>query len=230
MASFSAVLALRYLDPPITSFMLQARIGAFVEGTPLELRHEWRDIAAISPHAAVAVVASEDQRFPLHDGFDRRQIERALQAAEQGGRSRGASTITQQVAKNLFLWPGRSWVRKGIEAWFTVLMEWLWPKQRILEIYLNTAEFGRGIYGVPSASRWYFRKEAAQLTASEAALLAAVLPSPLRYRVDKPGPYVQQRRGEILRQMHALGGRAWLRDVLPAQPVRRSVDPGAAGR
>ena len=215
VTSLAAVLAFRYVDPPISSFMVQARVGALFEREPFTLRHDWRAIGAISPHAAVAVVASEDQRFPLHSGFDGKEIRRAMQEAEGGGRSRGASTISQQVAKNLFLWPGRSWVRKGLEAWFTLLMEWLWPKQRILEVYLNTAEFGRGVYGVQSAARVYFRKDAAQLSASEAALLAAVLPSPRRYRVDKPGPYVQQRRNQIVRQMHALGGSAWLRNVLP---------------
>lgn len=222
-ASLAAVVTLRYVDPPVTSFMLQARIGALLAGEPFELRHEWRDIARISPEAAVAVVAAEDQRFPLHGGFDRRQIEIALQVASEGGRSRGASTISQQVAKNLFLWSGRSFVRKGIEAWFTLLMEWLWPKQRILEIYLNTAEFGRGVYGVTSASRVYFGKDPAALTESEAALLAAVLPSPRRYRVDRPGPYVQQRRDEIVRQMHTLGGRQWLRKVLPPVAGKRGA-------
>lgn len=222
VASLAAVLAFRVVDPPLTSFMIQARVRALLDAEPFTLRHEWRDIGAISPQAAIAVVAAEDQRFPLHHGFDGRQIRLALQA-EDGGRSRGASTISQQVAKNLFLWPGRSWVRKGVEAWFTLLMEWTWPKRRILEVYLNTAEFGRGIYGVQSAARMYFRKDASQLSAAEAALLAAVLPSPLRYRADKPGPYVQQRRNEILTQMNALGGRAWLRDLLP--PTRETAPP-----
>lgn len=217
--SVAAVFALRYANPPVTSFMIQARVAAAFESEAFTLRHEWRPIASISAQAPLAVVAAEDQLFPLHGGFDFKSMRRAAQHNEEGGRTRGASTITQQTAKNLFLWPGRSYVRKGIEAWFTVLMEWLWSKQRILEVYLNTAEFGRGIYGVESASRVYFRKDASRLTASEAALLAAVLPSPRRYRADRPGPYLQQRRNQIVEQMHALGGRAWLRNVLPpAEP------------
>jgi monofunctional biosynthetic peptidoglycan transglycosylase len=195
--------------------MLQARVAAAFRPAPFTLRHDWRDIQAIAPHAAIAVVAAEDQLFPLHSGFDFKSIRRALQSNGDSDRTRGASTITQQVAKNLFLWPGRSWVRKGLEAWFTLLIEWLWPKQRILEVYLNTAEFGHGVYGVESAAQRYFRKSAARLTPAEAALLAAVLPSPRRYRVEEPGPYVLKRRAEILRQMHALGGAAWLRNVLP---------------
>jgi monofunctional biosynthetic peptidoglycan transglycosylase len=220
LLSFGAVLALRYVNPPISSFMLQARVAAWFEHEPFTLRHEWRGLGSISAHAPVAVVASEDQLFPYHAGFDFKSMRDAVQHNEEGGRTRGASTITQQLAKNLFLWSGRSYVRKGLEAWFTVLMEWLWPKQRILELYLNTAQFGRGIYGVQSAARVYFHEDAARLTAAEAALLAAVLPNPLRYRVDRPGPYVQRRRDEILAQMHALGGSAWLRGILPP-PARR---------
>jgi monofunctional biosynthetic peptidoglycan transglycosylase len=215
LLSVLAVVALRWVDPPLTSFMLQARIQALFQPGHFQLRHEWRDIGQIAPHAAMAVVAAEDQRFPLHSGFDYESIRRAIGNNEGGGRVRGASTISQQVAKNLFLWPGRSWVRKGLEAWFTLLIEWLWPKQRILEVYLNTAEFGRGIYGVESAARVFFGKSATLLTPAEAALLAAVLPSPRRYRVDQPGPYVLARRQQILGEIHALGGAAWLRDVLP---------------
>ena len=213
--SLALVLALRYVNPPISSFMLQARVAAWQESAPFTLRHEWRPLAAISPQVALAVVASEDQRFPYHAGFDVKSLREAARHNEEGGRLRGASTITQQLAKNLFLWPGRSYVRKGLEAWFTVLMEWLWPKSRILELYLNTAEFGRGVYGVQSAAQVYFHQDARRLTGPEAALLAAVLPSPLRYRVDRPGPDVQRRRDEILAQMHALGGTAWLRGIVP---------------
>ena len=221
--SVALVLALRFVDPPMTSFMAQARMAALFSGKSLEMRHEWRDMDHISVHAAVAVVAAEDQLFPLHAGFDLKSIRRALQTNETSARTRGASTITQQVSKNLFLWSGRSWVRKGLEAWFTVLLESLWSKHRILEVYLNVAEFGHGIYGVEAAARTWFGKSAAQLTAADAALLAAVLPSPRRYRVDQPGPYVQKRRAEILRQMHALGGQAWLRDVLSSAKTNRPL-------
>ena len=158
----------------------------------------------------VAVIAAEDQAFPLHDGFDFKQIDKALADRERGRRMRGASTITQQVAKNLFLWPGQNWFRKGLEAGLTILIELAWSKQRILEVYLNIAEFGRGTWGVEAASQRYFRKSAARLIQRQAALLAAVLPSPLRLRADAPSPYVRRRQQSILRQMAAIGGPAVL--------------------
>src|SRR5690606_37444878 len=163
--------ALRFIDPFSSGFMLQARVNAWrdADTRPFVLRQQWRDYARISPQLALAVVAAEDQRFTVHHGFDFRQIRQALREAENGGRMRGASTISQQVAKNLFLWNGRSWVRKGLEAWFTVLIELLWPKQRILEVYLNLAEFGPGVYGAEAAAKTFFRKEAAGLTRAEAA-------------------------------------------------------------
>jgi monofunctional biosynthetic peptidoglycan transglycosylase len=168
--------------------------------------HDWVAWPEISRHAAVAVIAAEDQHFLEHGGFDFKAIDKAWTDAKRGRRLRGASTISQQVAKNLFLWPDQSWLRKGLEAWFTLWIEWLWPKQRILEVYLNSAEFGRGVWGVEAASRHFFRKPAARLNRHEAALLAAVLPSPKRFRVDRPSPYVQQRQAWILRQMSMLGG------------------------
>ncbi len=156
------------------------------------------------------MVASEDQRFPDHGGFDFKQIEKALDDAERGGRARGASTISQQVAKNLFLWNGRSYLRKGLEAWYTVLIETLWSKRRILEVYVNIAEFGRGVYGAEAASQAFFHKPAAKLSRGEAARLAAVLPSPKRMRAESPSAYVLRRQGEIERQMAALGGTAYI--------------------
>ena len=205
------VVALRWVDPPTTAFMLRDRLGALLGGEAgYEFRHDWRDWDRISPNAPLAVVAAEDQRFPTHHGFDFEQIDKALADRERGRRVRGASTISQQVAKNLFLWPGQSWFRKGLEAGITVLIELAWPKRRILEVYLNVAEFGRGTWGVQAASRRFFRKDASRLTSAEAALLAAVLPSPRRYRADAPGPYVRKRQGWIQRQMAALGGPAYL--------------------
>jgi monofunctional biosynthetic peptidoglycan transglycosylase len=198
MLSVLLVLAFRWLPVPTTAFMLQ-------DDEP-ELRHEWVSWDEISGHVAVAVIAAEDQKFPLHDGFDFDAIDRALDDASRGRRQRGASTISQQVAKNLFLWPGHNWVRKGLEVWFTIWVEALWPKRRILEIYLNSAEFGRGVWGVEAASRSYFGKPAARLTRSEAALLAAVLPSPKRMRVANPSAYVRRRQDWILIQMNRLGG------------------------
>jgi monofunctional biosynthetic peptidoglycan transglycosylase len=207
-----AVVAMRWIDPPTSAFMLRDRIGGLFDESH-RFRHEWRDWDEISKYAAVAVIAAEDQQFPFHGGFDFKQIDKALADRERGRRVRGASTISQQVAKNLFLWPGQSWFRKGLEAGITVLIEAAWPKRRILEVYLNVAEFGRGTWGVQAASRRFFRKDASRLTAPEAALLAAVLPSPRRYRVDAPGPYVRKRQAWIQRQMTALGGTAYLRNL-----------------
>lgn len=197
-----SVLALRWIDPPASMMMLEARIEAWrASDAKYRHRYRWVDAAQISPHAARAVVAAEDQRFVAHTGFDVDAIRQAVEHNASGGRVRGASTISQQVAKNLFLWRGRSWVRKGLEAWFTVLIEVLWPKQRILEVYLNIAEFGHGIYGVEAAAQAYWKKSAKQLTRAQAATLAAVLPNPRRYRAEPPSPYVQRRRDWILGQM-----------------------------
>jgi len=205
----AVVVLLRWINPPTTAFMIRDRASALFSGDDgHQFLHEWRDWEQISKQAALAVVAAEDQRFAQHRGFDFKQIDKALENRERGRRVRGASTISQQVAKNLFLWPGQSWFRKGLEAGITVLIELAWPKQRILEVYLNVAEFGRGTWGVQAASQRFFRKDAAQLNRSEAALLAAVLPSPKRYRADNPGPYVRKRQAWIERQMVALGGTA----------------------
>ena len=207
----ASVFAMRWIDPPTTAFMARDRaIAMFTAEKGYEFRHEWRDWDQISRYAALAVVAAEDQRFPQHNGFDFKQIDKALADRERGRRVRGASTISQQVAKNLFLWPGQSWFRKGLEAGITVLIELAWPKQRILEVHLNVAEFGRGTWGVQAASRRYFRKDAARLTRAEAALLAAVLPSPRRFRADAPSAYVRKRQAWIERQMVALGGKDYL--------------------
>lgn len=196
LVSIAAVALLRFVPVPVTAFMLQD------DQRPRQ--HDWVPWEEISRHAALAVIAAEDQKFLEHDGFDFEAIDRALTDARRGRRLRGASTISQQVAKNLFLWPGQSWPRKGLEAWFTLCIETLWPKQRILEVYLNSAEFGRGVWGVEAASRRYFRKPAANLNRPEAALLAAVLPSPKRFRVANPSPYLRQRQDWILWQMNRL--------------------------
>lgn len=196
------VLPLRWLDPPVSSFMIQAKIGGE------ELRHRWVDWEDISPALPIAVVAAEDQLFPSHRGFDLRSIHSALFVEQD--RSRGASTISQQTAKNLWLWPGRSWLRKGLEAWLTVCIELLWPKRRTLEIYLNVAEFGPGVYGVESAARHHFGKPARAISTQEASLLAAILPAPKRMSPTKPGDYVRQRARWIREQAQRLGGSAYL--------------------
>ena len=209
-----SVVALRWIDPPFTAFMVADRIGALFTRPPgYEFAYEWRDLEHISRYAAIAVVAAEDQKFPEHRGFDFKQIDKALADRERGRRVRGASTISQQVAKNLFLWPNRTWVRKGLEAYFTVLIEHLWSKRRILEVYLNVAEFGRGVFGVGAASEVFFDKPAARLTPGECARLAAVLPNPMRLHADRPSAYVLEREGWILGQMERLGGLAYLRGM-----------------
>src|SRR5437868_1502881 len=172
---------------------------------------QWVSLEQISPYAASAVIASEDQQFPFHAGFDFDSIREAVRESERGRRLRGASTISQQVAKNLFLWSRHSLVRKGLEAYFTVLIEALWPKERILEMYLNVAQFGNGVYGVQAAAERFWHKPARRLTSADAALLAAVLPNPLRLHADRPSRYVLSRRDWILDQMRMLGGPEYLR-------------------
>ncbi len=208
------VLVLRWLHPLTTAFMLEARADAALAGQHgYRQDYRWASLEQISPHAAIAVIASEDQQFPFHAGFDFDSIRAAVRASEHGKRLRGASTISQQVAKNLFLWSGHSFVRKGLEAWFTVLIETLWPKERILEMYLNVAQFGDGVYGVQAAAERFWHKPAARLTSAEAALLAAVLPNPLRLHAERPSAYVLERRDWILGQMRGLGGAGYLRAV-----------------
>jgi monofunctional biosynthetic peptidoglycan transglycosylase len=209
--SLLLVVPLRWIDPATSTFMLRDRVLALFDGTPAyRFRHDWADWERISPNAAVAVVAAEDQKFATHLGFDLQAIDKAVRDSQRGRRLRGASTISQQVAKNLFLWPGQSFVRKGLEAWFTLLIEATWPKQRILEVYLNIAEFGRGTFGVEAASQRFFGRPADRLSREQAALLAAVLPNPVRYRVDRPSNYVLKRQRWILRQMSHLGGRGYV--------------------
>lgn len=228
--SLVLVVSMRWVHPPTSAFMLRAAVGAIGDDT-WHLRYEWRDLEAISPQAAVAVIASEDQQFPFHYGFDFKSIREAVRHNERSRRIRGASTISQQVAKNLFLWSGRSYVRKGLEAWFTILIELTWPKERILEVYLNVAEFGRGIYGVEAASQAFWHRPAKRLTRDQAALLAAVLPNPLRFRADAPSGYVLARRDWILGQMRGLGGPAYL-DALDraGEAEERASSPRPARR
>lgn len=215
------VLLMRWWNPVTSAFMLNARLqAARAHDTRYETRYEWVDLEQISPYAALAVIAAEDQQFPFHAGFDLKSIREAVRENAHRKRPRGASTITQQVAKNLFLWNGPSYVRKGIEAWFTVLIEALWPKERILEVYLNVAQFGRGVYGVEAASRTFFGKPAAKLRRAEAATLAAVLPNPIRMRADRPSPYVLSRREWILDQMRGLGGEQYLQGVTSSERAR----------
>ncbi len=200
------VLCLRWIPPPTSAFMMEKRIANLFRGEPQPvIRYRWIRWESISPQLRLAVVASEDQKFPHHWGFDFESIANAVEHEGPRGRLRGASTITQQVARNLFLWQGRSIVRKALEAYFTVVLEALWPKRRILEVYLNIAEFGEGTYGVSAATQTFFGKRPAELQAQEAALLAAVLPNPARLHVRNPSAYVRERAGWIEEQMAQLG-------------------------
>ena len=220
-ASVLAVASLRWINPPFTAFMAEAQAAAWSNrDANYVYRHSWVDLDRISPNLPLAVVAAEDQKFPEHWGFDVAAIEKAYALNQHSHKVRGASTISQQVAKNLFLWSGRSYVRKGLEAYFTLLIEALWPKRRILEVYLNIAEFGYGTYGAEAAAQRFFRKPAARLSRGDAAALAAVLPSPERFSAVAPSRYVQQRREWILGQMQALGGPEML-DEVDAYPNRR---------
>jgi len=214
VVSVLLVVLLRWVNPRTSAFMVAATVSAWMDRDhDYELRHQWVDLQKISPNLALAVVASEDQKFPEHWGFDVEAIEKAYQLNQHSHRVRGASTISQQVAKNLFLWSGRSYFRKGLEAYFTVLIETFWPKRRILEVYLNSAEFGGGTFGAEAAAQRYFHKPASRLTRSEAAVMAAVLPNPGRFLIAAPSRYVEQRRAWIEGQMQALGGPEMLDDI-----------------
>jgi monofunctional biosynthetic peptidoglycan transglycosylase len=210
----TAVLALRWCAPISSAFMLEAQVAARVSGdNNYSTHYEWTPYSAISSHMKLAVIASEDQKFAFHPGFDFDAIDSAIKERERGKKLRGASTISQQVAKNLFLWPGQNLTRKALEAYFTVLIELLWPKQRILEMYLNIAEFGNGIYGVGAAAPRFFHTDALHLSQRDAALLTTVLPSPKHLHADRPGPYMYRRADWIIQQMNALGGKSYILEV-----------------
>jgi len=197
------VLPLRWLPPLSSSFMVRNWLQQ--QSLSAEVHYDWVPRARISRRAALAVLAAEDQKFFGHAGFDIEAIRKAWSRNGRDRQVRGASTISQQVAKNLWLWPARSWLRKGLEAWFTLWVELLWPKERILEVYLNIAQFGPDVFGVEAAGRQYFRKPAATLNEPEAALLAAVLPNPQLFKVQNPSRYIRGRQGWIQRQARRLG-------------------------
>ncbi|HSW54464.1 MAG TPA: monofunctional biosynthetic peptidoglycan transglycosylase [Ignavibacteriaceae bacterium] len=208
------VLLLKWINPPTSSIMIQRKIEAVVLWNERQMiAYEWFSYDDISKQMAIAVIAAEDQNFPFHFGFDFEQIEKAIEQHERGRRLRGASTITQQVAKNLFLWEGRSIIRKGFEAYFTVLIELLWSKERILEVYLNIIETGDMIFGVGAASQIYFKKLPAKLSRSQAALLAATIPNPKRFSARNPSGYIFRRQSWILGQMSSLGGVEYLKNL-----------------
>ncbi|SFS07655.1 monofunctional biosynthetic peptidoglycan transglycosylase [Dyella sp. OK004] len=220
--SWLVVLVFRFAPPWTSAVMMERQLSAWIHGEKdFQLRHRWVPWSQVSPYVPMAMVAGEDQKFPFHHGFDFDSIQDAMDAADEGKRLRGASTISQQTAKNLFLWNGRSFVRKGLEAYFTVLIELTWPKQRILEVYMNIAELGDGIYGVAAASDAFYRTPPSRLSAAQAARLAAVLPNPQRFRVDRPSPYVLGRANWIQQQMGQLGGPGYLQGNQEAQVHRQ---------
>jgi monofunctional glycosyltransferase len=221
LLSAALVALLRWINPPYTAFMAQTQMAAWQKhDRTYVFRHRWVALNQISPNLPLAVVASEDQKFPEHWGFDVEAIEKAYELNQHSHRVHGASTISQQVAKNLFLWSGRSYLRKGLEAYFTVLIEACWPKRRILEIYLNIAEFGYGTYGAEAAAERFFHERADKLSRTDSAVLAAVLPNPQLLSAAAPSAYVQKRRDWILGQMEALGGPEML-DEIDVYPTRR---------
>lgn len=196
-----AVLVFKWTPVPITPLMV-IRLGEQMsDGKSFRLAHDWVPLSEMSDQLPIAVMASEDQLFREHHGFDFKQIKMAIDEHEAGGRSRGASTISQQTAKNVFLWPGHSWIRKGLEAYFTVLIETLWGKDRIMEVYLNSIEMGDGIYGAEAVAQEHFGCSATQLSRQQCALIAATLPNPLKFDSAHPSRYILRRQNQILRQM-----------------------------
>jgi len=212
-SSVATVLLLRFVPVPFSAVMVERRIESWSAPGPYHSRHDWVPLEDMAPCMGAAVIAAEDQNFADHFGFDWQAIEKAVEHNEHSRRKRGASTVSQQTAKNVFLWSSRSWVRKGAEVYFTLLIETLWSKKRILEVYLNSVEFGDGIFGVEAASRSFFGKPARNLRPSEAALLAAVLPNPHRFKAGSPSPYIRGRQEWILGQMRHLGGDQVVKDL-----------------
>lgn len=211
LLSVTMVVVYKFIPVPVTILQLSRCVEQLQNDKPIRLKKNWTPLQRISPHLQLAVVCAEDQKFPEHHGFDIEAIEKAFERNKKGTRLRGASTISQQTAKNVFLWEGRTWLRKGVEVYFTGLIELIWGKERILEVYLNVIEMGDGIYGAQAASQTYFKKDAAQLSRAEAALLASVLPSPRNYSVTAPSAYMRKRQAWVMGQMAQWGGGLELR-------------------
>ena len=205
LLSIGSVALYRFVPVPVTPLMVKNAVGAALKGEPTTFHHDWVPMEEMSPHLASAVVASEDQRFYQHSGFDWKEIGNAIEERKAGKRKRGGSTISQQTAKNVFTFCSSTWVRKAIEAYYTVLIEWLWPKERILEVYLHSIEMGPRIYGAEAVAQHHFGKSAEKLTRSDCALIAATLPNPKRYSSKAPSQYMRKRQGDILNQMRLMG-------------------------
>lgn len=211
--SISLVIIYKWVPIPVTSTMIARKMEAIADGKDSEIHYDWVSYDEMSKEAGLAVVAAEDQLFPTHWGFDFEAMGNAFSRNLKGRKIRGASTISQQVAKNVFLWQSRNYVRKALEVYFTFLIELIWGKERILEVYLNVAEMGNMTFGVEEASKRYYGKSAKNLARTEAARIAAVLPSPRKWSIAKPGPYVNRRTLQITRQMRALGGVKYIGDL-----------------
>jgi monofunctional biosynthetic peptidoglycan transglycosylase len=203
--SIGMVIVFKWVPVPVTPLMVIRTVQQVTSGEKVVWKHDWESIDNISKNLQLAVICSEDQNFLNHYGFDMKAIEKAITYNKKGKRTRGASTISQQTAKNVFLWPHRSWVRKGLEAYFTFLIELVWSKERIMEVYLNSIEMGNGVYGAEAAAQHWFKRPAANLRQQEAAAIAAILPSPLRYRANPATNYIQSRKNWISRQMRFFG-------------------------
>lgn len=219
VSSMLAVVLYRWVPVKVTPLMYIRSLQHPDDPTYADWQHRWVPLDSISPYMPVAVMASEDQRFLSHNGFDLKAIEQARREYERGGRRRGASTISQQTAKNVFLWPRSSWIRKGLEAYFTFLIELVWPKERIMEVYLNSIEMGPGIYGVEAVAQANFGCSAAALSRSDCALIAATLPNPLRFSSRTPSAYMLKRQNQIKREMKHI-------DFLPRTAEKRRSDKG----
>ena len=203
--SIGLVILYKWLPVPLTPLMVIRTVQQTVNGDEIVWKHDWEPIDNISKNLQLAVICSEDQNFLNHSGFDMKAIEKAIEYNKKGKRTRGASTISQQTAKNVFLWPHRSWVRKGLEVYFTFLIELIWSKERIMEVYLNSVEMGKGVYGAEAAAQHWFKKPASNLRKQEAAAIAAVLPNPLRYRANPATNYIQRRKNWISQQINFFG-------------------------
>ncbi len=205
--SILSVIVFRWVPVPITPLMIIRDVQQMGAGKGIMMKHDWVPLEEISPKLQLAVVCSEDQNYLKHYGFDIGAMKKAMAENENGKRIRGGSTITQQTAKNVFLWQGRSYLRKGLEAWFTLLIEVFWSKERIMEVYLNSIEMGNGVYGAEAACQFWFHKSAKNITRDEAAALAAILPNPLQYKANPPSNYITGRKAWIKQQMNFWGNK-----------------------
>lgn len=224
--TIGSTLLYRWLPVPVTPLMLIRCAEQKADGKPITLKHDWVSLDAISPKLQLAVVCSEDQNYLKHYGFDFKAIEKAMKANESGKKLRGGSTISQQTAKNVFLWPGRSYIRKAFEVYFTLLIELMWSKERIMEVYLNSIEMGNGVYGAEAAAQHWFKKPAKKLSKDESAAITSILPNPRKYSANPPGPYIAKRKEWVKQQMSFWGNQL---DYNKYNDEEENVKPSATG-